>query len=46
MLGAQAEAQSYHRSRFGDMPTPDFATIPPAEPESVPFVRPRTRTEW
>lgn len=46
MLGAQADAQSYHHTRFGDMPTPGFANAPPVEPESVPFIRPRTRTEW
>jgi hypothetical protein len=46
MLGAQTEAQSYHHARFGDMPTPNFATTPSAEPEPVSFIRPRTRTEW
>lgn len=46
MLGAQTEAQSYHHTRFGDMPTPNFAITPPAEPEPVYFIRPRTRTEW
>jgi hypothetical protein len=46
MLGAQNEANSYHHTRFGVMPTPDFTITAPVEPEPVLFLRSRTRTEW
>ena len=45
MLARQAEAQQYHRGRFGEMKPVGFASVPEVT-QPAPFFLKRTRTLW
>lgn len=46
MVESQAQAQEYHRNRFGEMPDVGFAMVPQAERPVSYFVRRKRRTDW